>query len=113
MCVRGFRLLDSSERFKKCFFLIKSHDGTVTHCLKFKLWNEPCPPRCDQYTPGEVGNMEEVEDKKYDVDCRDFTRISQRQNQPAYYCTMFMLPEPLCEPCLYHRYFPDLFNEVK
>ena len=98
-------LLTSDDFYKVCICLLKSNDGSITYCLKFKLWNEPCPPHCDQFTFGEVDSLEEAQSKNYDIDCLDFTRIEQ--DHPAYYCNLYKQIGPLCHSCQFHRYVTD------
>ena len=90
--------------FNDCFFLLKSIDDSITYCLKHKLWNEPCPPRCGEITPDEPGSIEEVQSNNYDIDCIDFTRRKISQNYPAYFCETYNQTEPFCHSCLFHRY---------
>lgn len=97
--------------FKQCSFLISSCDESVGFCLKFKLWSEPCPPSCDQFQLGYVGSLKEVQTKKYDTDCLDFTRIGQEDGQSAYYCDLYKQTEPLCDACQFHRYETDPFSQ--
>ncbi|MFX1517534.1 MAG: hypothetical protein ACFFC6_14605 [Promethearchaeota archaeon] len=92
--------------FKGCLFLITSKDGKIAYCLKFKLWNEPCPKMCDQYIPHGPGQIEEAKQANYDIECLDFTR-KIITDSPEYYCTLYNLPKPLCKECLFHRYTED------
>ena len=101
-------LLESLDIYKDCFFLLTSKDGSVGFCLKFKLWNEPCPPHCDQFTLGEVGSLEEAQSKNNDIDCLDFTRIEK--DHPGYYCNLYKQIGPLCHSCHFHRYVSDPFT---
>ena len=103
-------LLESLDKYKDCFFLLTSNDGSIGFCLKFKLWNEPCPPRCALFTPDKIGSLEEAQSKKYDIDCIDFTRIDHDKDQTVYYCNLYRQKEPLCQSCGFHRYDSDPFN---
>ncbi|MFX0013251.1 MAG: hypothetical protein ACFFB2_02710 [Promethearchaeota archaeon] len=97
------------DSFKKCLFLLASNDGFVDFCLQFKLWNESCPPHCDQFVSGELGNIKEAEFAGYDVECLDFTRKIKR-NQPVYYCKLYEQDNPLCRDCRFHRYSANPSN---
>ncbi|UCG03394.1 MAG: hypothetical protein JSW11_05260 [Candidatus Heimdallarchaeota archaeon] len=100
------RLVALDGLFKECLFLITSNDNAAVYCLKFKLWNEPCPKMCDQYVPSEPGNIEEAKQANYDIECLDFTR-KLVEGEPEFYCSLYNLTKPLCKECLFHRYAED------
>jgi hypothetical protein len=91
------------EIFKECLFLITSKDGKTAFCLKFKLWNEPCPRLCDQYVPFDPGQIEEAKQANYDIECLDFTR-KLVDGSPEFFCTLYNMKNPLCKECFFHRY---------
>jgi hypothetical protein len=100
------RLVTLDDIFKECLFLITSKDGKTAYCLKFKLWNEPCPKMCDQYIPHEPGQIEEAKQANYDIECLDFTR-KVVEGLPEFFCTLYNLTKPLCKECRFHRYVED------
>lgn len=100
------RLVALDDLFKQCLFLIASDDNTAVYCLRFKLWNEPCPKMCDQYVHSDPGNIEAAKRAKYDIECLDFTRKIV-EGSPEYYCSLYNLTKPLCKGCLFHRYAED------
>ncbi|MHA2246762.1 MAG: hypothetical protein ACXADY_17595 [Candidatus Hodarchaeales archaeon] len=102
--------MSSDHIHNDCLFLLKSNDGSITYCLKFRLWSEPCPPRCDQFISGEPGSIDETQSRNYDIECRDFTREKSSQALIAYYCKLHMQTKPFCHSCIFHRYQTDPFD---
>ncbi|MFW9903670.1 MAG: hypothetical protein ACFFFH_05015 [Candidatus Thorarchaeota archaeon] len=100
------RLVTLDDIFKECIFLITSKDGKTAYCLKFKLWNEPCPKMCDRFVSHAPGQIEEAKQTYYDIECLDFTRRIV-EGSPDFYCTLYDLVKPLCKECLFHRYVED------
>ena len=100
------RLVTLNDLFKECLFLITSNDGATAYCLKFKLWNEPCPKMCDQFVSHEPGQIKEAKRANYDIECLDFTRRIV-EGRLEFFCTLYNLAEPLCKECLFHRYTED------
>ncbi|MFX1283224.1 MAG: hypothetical protein ACFFB5_06455 [Promethearchaeota archaeon] len=85
--------------------MVTSRDGAVGFCLQFKLWNEPCPARCDQFVAAPTGSLEVARDKKFDIDCVYFTRITSPS--PVFYCTLYRQSDPFCDACLFPKYMTD------
>lgn len=100
------QLVASDDLFKECLFLITSNDTTTVYCLKFKLWNEPCPKMCDQFILCEPGKIQDAKRANHDIECLDFTR-KLVDGSPEFYCTLYNLTKPLCKECLFHRYAED------
>ena len=51
--------------------------------------------------------MEEVESKRYEIECVYFTRRQDKRGRPVYYCTLMEQEEPYCTMCQFARYPSD------
>ncbi|MFX0173842.1 MAG: hypothetical protein ACFE9L_18315 [Candidatus Hodarchaeota archaeon] len=87
----------TSSVFKPCFFLLKTREARVNFCLQYREWFDQCPAQCPEIREDESGDFEEVRAQNYDYECLNFTR-----NQDGhYFCTQYLLENPLCHSCLY------------
>lgn len=95
----------SKGSFHECLFLLTSLNKSSTYCLTFKVWNEPCPPRCPYYKVGSPANLEELEAKKYHLSCRKFTQKQIKRNKAVPFCKLYFMREPNCQQCDFvHKY---------
>lgn len=89
---------------KNCVLVVKSEDTTNSYCLKYKIWKRTlihCPKRCDYFVEGEGGKIEEVERRKYEMECIYFSRMAKEIGNSMYYCTLMEQEKPYCAICLF------------
>ena len=95
---------------QNCIHLILSTDKMIAFCTAFKEWMVPsdaCPKRCNRCVEGAVGKMEEVTQKKYELECLYFSRRLSGESRGVYYCSLYDQEAPLCVRCLFPMYIED------
>ena len=85
--------------------------GTRIAILNSNLWNrrpiDSCPRRCNRVVKGVCGDMEEVSQRKYELECKNFTRFLTGGKVAVYYCTLYEQDTPYCNRCLFPSYIVD------
>lgn len=82
----------------------------VAFCTAFKEWMKPlddCPRRCNRCVEGEVGEMEEVTKKKYELECLYFSRRLSGEDIGVYNCSLYGQEAPYCVRSLFPMYVED------
>ena len=100
---------------QQCESLLQNQDQSTYYCLTLKLWNEPCPKRCQNRVVGKIGSFEDAEVKGYDIECLEMNRkitLSDKNKQPTFFCGLYELPEPFCKECTFARYTEELMVET-
>ncbi|MFX0085315.1 MAG: hypothetical protein ACFFAU_06550 [Candidatus Hodarchaeota archaeon] len=101
--------------YYNCIFLLQNTDQSANYCLKLKLWNNPCPPKCERKVEGEIGNLEEAQAINYDLDCLEIIRKcfkAEDRDALFYFCQLYEQVNPFCNECQYPRYLEDPFAEM-
>lgn len=87
--------------FKRCIYLTATRTGTIAYCLKYREWINTCPAKCGYCEAGTTGTMEEVREKKFNMECKRFTRVKTKEGEVKYFCTLYLQEAPFCEKCLF------------
>lgn len=94
--------------FNRCIHLLVSKDQKqviIAYCLRFREWLNQCPKSCQEYTSGEAGKIIDTEQKKFNIKCLHFNRISQSNgSSPKYHCNLMMQEDPYCYSCQFPSY---------
>lgn len=48
-----------------------------------------CPRRCNRVVEGVCGDMEDVSERKYELECMSLTRRVVEGSGAVYYCTLY------------------------
>lgn len=68
---------------------------------------DDCPRRCSRRGEGVGGQMEEVTQKKYELECLYFSRRQSGANVGIYYCLLYDQEAPYCTRCLFPLYIEE------
>jgi hypothetical protein len=91
----------NNPSFKTCRHLISTNKLSLVYCLKYHEWLSQCPQKCAYYQKGDPGNLNDLETKRYNIECLYFTNIDTENGD--YMCQLFKQNNPLCEPCQFAK----------